>query len=228
MSGLLYPGLQALDEHYLDVDAQFGGVDQRKIFVYAEKYLPILGYKKRAHLMNFMVGGLSGSKMSSSDPDSKIDLLDDAKDVERKIKKAYCEEGNITDNPILQFIKFVIFPVRSLTVESPEFIIQRSEKWGGNLVFKSYQELEAAYEARGVHPGDLKKGTADAINTLLEPIRQVFKNPELQKLAMEAYPSAATPAKAASSNNDDVFKVGVYDTLSSLHLSFFYFLPNFY
>jgi tyrosyl-tRNA synthetase len=28
LSGLLYPGLQALDEEYLGVDAQFGGVDQ--------------------------------------------------------------------------------------------------------------------------------------------------------------------------------------------------------
>lgn len=28
LSGLLYPGLQALDEQYLGVDFQFGGVDQ--------------------------------------------------------------------------------------------------------------------------------------------------------------------------------------------------------
>lgn len=28
LSSLLYPGLQALDEQYLDVDFQFGGVDQ--------------------------------------------------------------------------------------------------------------------------------------------------------------------------------------------------------
>ena len=55
LSGLLYPGLQALDEEYLKVDAQFGGVDQRKIFTFAEKYLPQLGYKKRIHLMNPMV-----------------------------------------------------------------------------------------------------------------------------------------------------------------------------
>lgn len=47
-------GLQALDEEYLKVDAQFGGVDQRKIFTFAEKYLPQLGYAKRAHLMNPM------------------------------------------------------------------------------------------------------------------------------------------------------------------------------
>ena len=28
LSGLLYPGLQALDEEYLDCDFQFGGIDQ--------------------------------------------------------------------------------------------------------------------------------------------------------------------------------------------------------
>lgn len=54
LSGLLYPGLQTLDEHHLKVDAQFGGVDQRKIFTFAEKYLPMLGYEKRVHLMNPM------------------------------------------------------------------------------------------------------------------------------------------------------------------------------
>lgn len=54
VSGLLYPLLQALDEQYLECDAQFGGVDQRKIFTFSEKYLPTLGYEKRIHLMNPM------------------------------------------------------------------------------------------------------------------------------------------------------------------------------
>lgn len=50
----MFSGLQALDEEYLKVDAQFGGIDQRKIFTFAEKYLPQLGYSKRIHLMNPM------------------------------------------------------------------------------------------------------------------------------------------------------------------------------
>ena len=37
VAGLLYPLLQALDEQYLAVDAQFGGLDQRKIFILAER-----------------------------------------------------------------------------------------------------------------------------------------------------------------------------------------------
>jgi tyrosyl-tRNA synthetase len=57
LSGLMYPDLQALGEVYLDVDAQFGGLDQRKIFFFTEKQLPMLGYHKRAHLMNPMVRG---------------------------------------------------------------------------------------------------------------------------------------------------------------------------
>ena len=36
--------LQALDEEYLRVDAQFGGVDQRKIFTFAEKVCVLSSY----------------------------------------------------------------------------------------------------------------------------------------------------------------------------------------
>lgn len=117
ISGLLYPGLQALDEQYLGVDFQFGGVDQRKIFTFAELYLPRLGYAKRAHLMNPMVPGLMGGKMSSSDPDSKIDFLDPPEAVKRKIKKAFCEEGNITENGLLAFTKAVLIPISQLRIE---------------------------------------------------------------------------------------------------------------
>jgi tyrosyl-tRNA synthetase len=67
LSGLLYPILQVLDEQHLDCDIQFGGVDQRKLFTAATEWLPKLGYRVRAHLMNPMMAGLSGAKMSSSD-----------------------------------------------------------------------------------------------------------------------------------------------------------------
>jgi tyrosyl-tRNA synthetase len=45
LSGLLYPILQVLDEEHLGVDAQFGGVDQRKLFTASIEWLPKLGYK---------------------------------------------------------------------------------------------------------------------------------------------------------------------------------------
>lgn len=192
LSGLLYPGLQALDEEYLKVDAQFGGVDQRKIFTLAEKYLPSLGYKKRIHLMNPMVPGLTGTKMSASDEDSKIDLLDGASAVKKKLNKAFCEEGNIDDNGILAFAKFVIFSVLE-TRHQTEFVIERTEENGGTVSFKDYASLEQAFARREVHPLDLKTGVANFINELLEPIRKKFQTPELQKLTKLAYPE---PKKA--------------------------------
>lgn len=56
--------------------------------------------------------GLTGTKMSSSEEDSKIDLLDSAAQVKKKLKKAFCEPGNIVDNGILSFCKHVLFPLR--------------------------------------------------------------------------------------------------------------------
>lgn len=47
--------------------------------------------------------------MSSSEEDSKIDLLDDPATIKRKLKKAFCEPGNIEDNGLLSFVKYVIF-----------------------------------------------------------------------------------------------------------------------
>lgn len=56
---------QALDEEYLKVDAQFGGVDQRKIFTFAEKvrnggFLPCWGVREAWTLPNPLgeVGGI--------------------------------------------------------------------------------------------------------------------------------------------------------------------------
>lgn len=46
LSGLLYPVLQVLDEEYLQVDVQLGGMDQRKLFAAAVEWLPKLGYRK--------------------------------------------------------------------------------------------------------------------------------------------------------------------------------------
>merc|ERR1712223_1714790 len=192
LSGLLYPGLQALDEEYLKCDAQFGGVDQRKIFAYAEKYLPKLGYEKRAHLMNPMVPGLQGAKMSSSDVDSKIDLLDPPSVLKKKLKKAFCEPGNIADNGVLTFCKYVIFPV--VLKKDEKFVIERKPEHGGNVEYAKFEDLEAAFAKEDVFPLDSKTAVEAYLNRLLEPVRKKFETPELKSLANKAYP-VEKPAK---------------------------------
>lgn len=199
LSGLLYPGLQALDEEYLKVDAQFGGVDQRKIFTMSEKYLPQLGYEKRIHLMNPMVPGLAGGKMSSSEVDSKIDLLDSPATVKKKLKKAFCEPGNIAENGLLAFAKHVIF---GLFEPNEKFKISRNEANGGDLNFSAYEDLEICFSEQKLHPADLKASIEFYINRLLDPIRQIFDKPELQKLVANAYPAPVKPKKTEKNNTN--------------------------
>src|SRR3989338_5641127 len=81
LAGLIYPIMQALDEEYLKVDVQYGGVDQRKIFMFARENLPVIGYDARVEIMTPLIPGLIGKKMSASDSRSKVDLLDDEKSV---------------------------------------------------------------------------------------------------------------------------------------------------
>ena len=90
-----------------------------------------------------------GSKMSSSDIDSKIDLLDDPKTVQKKLKKAFCEPGNIENNGVLAFVKHVLFPLSSLK-GTPRFEVSRPEKYGGNVVYASYEAVETAFMAQEV------------------------------------------------------------------------------
>lgn len=189
LSGLLYPGLQALDEHYLNVDAQFGGVDQRKIFTFAEKYLPSLGYEKRIHLMNPMVPGLTGDKMSSSVEDSKIDLLDEPNVIKKKLKKAFCAPGDVANNGVLAFCKHAIFPM----LHGQPFVINRAEKNGGPIIYANIEEVESAFASENLHPGDLKLGVENFINGLLEPIRKKFQEPHLKELLVKAYPPPPKP-----------------------------------
>lgn len=183
LSGLIYPGLQALDEEYLKVDVQFGGVDQRKIFMYARENLPKLGYAKRSHLMNPMVPGLTGTKMSSSEADSKIDLLDPPSQIKKKLKKAFCEEGNIENNGPLSFTKHV------LMVCHGKFELLRREDFGGNKTYTNFAELEEDFGNKLVHPGDLKNSVGSAIDTLLAPIIAKFESDELKQLIENAYPT---------------------------------------
>ena len=202
---------------------------QRKIFTFAELYLPRLGYAKRAHLMNAMVPGLAGGKMSSSDPDSKIDFLDPPDAVRRKIKKAFCEEGNVADNGVLSFVEAVLIPISGLRLEHAAskaassagpaggsgeeaeeqksfvsegapagtvFSVSRDEKYGGPMHFSTYDALRDAFEKRDVHPKDLKGAVADAIVSLLAPIRKRFEeSKEWQEVTGLAYPSPVPEKK---------------------------------
>lgn len=185
VSGLIYAMMQALDEVYLNADVQLGGNDQRKVFVFAHEYLPKLGYERRVHILLPLIPSFTQSgKMSSSDKSSKIDLIDDEKTILEKMKKAFCPEGSVENNGVMMFLKYVIFEI--LKRENKKFVLERPEKWGGNLEYSSYEELEKDFVLKKIHPLDVKMSLAKELNRLLKPIREeVYSKGNLVK---EAYP----------------------------------------
>lgn len=182
LSGMIYPLMQALDEEYLKVDMQFGGVDQRKIMVYAREYLPKVGYSPRIELMNPMIRGLVGEKMSSSMRNTKIDLMDDEETVKNLINKADFIEGD-SNNGVMALLENLIFLRKKELNE--EFIIKRPEKWGGNLTYSSYEEIKKDVLKKAVHPQDVKTALAEEINILLKGFRENEKIKKLYSLAYE-------------------------------------------
>ena len=94
--------------------------------------------------------------MSSSVEDSKIDLLDTPDQVKKKLKKAFCEPGNIENNGILAFCKSVIFPLLKEEGESVDrcpsilsflsaLVLPRSEEYGGPMSFTDYKQMEESF-----------------------------------------------------------------------------------
>jgi tyrosyl-tRNA synthetase len=119
--------------------------------------------------------------MSSSIPGSKIDMMDSEEEVSKKINKAVCEEGNIS-NGLLPFLKYVVMVMKE--DNNKKLILDRPEKFGGKREYSNYSEIETDFANKKLHPMDLKKIVIQEINLLVKDVRS---NKILQKLYKEAY-----------------------------------------
>lgn len=180
LSGLIYPLMQAIDEQYLEVDAQLGGTDQRKIMVLARENLPKLKYDKRIEIMNPLLPGLIGKKMSSSNEESKIDFLDTEEIVKKKMNKAEFVEGD-ADNGIMAFLEYFLMVVKRDKTE--KFVVERPPKFGGNISYSNFEDIKKDVISKKMHPMDLKIAVAKEISKILNKMNQE----KLRKLAEKAY-----------------------------------------
>lgn len=169
VSQMMYPLMQAVDVKHLDVDICYGGIEQRKIHMLAREELEKIGYKKPICIHTPLIVSLGGpeTKMSSSKPETIISVHEDPKSIETKIKKAWCPAGEIKNNPILDVFRFFIF------AKNDKVVLERPEKFGGNLEFNSYEELEKAFK-EGLHPMDLKTACSKYLTEFLKPVRDYF------------------------------------------------------
>jgi tyrosyl-tRNA synthetase len=200
---LRYAPLQVADAFFMQTHIAHAGMDQRKCHVLMREVAPKLDDTfalkmgavsvKPIAVHHALLLGLDkpvlseetkifeASKMSKSNPNSCIFVHDSEEAIARKLKKAYCpmsqegqtEEEKIEEqklNPFLDWSRKMIFPAGKV-IE-----IKRKEEWGGDLLYSTYEELEADYLSGKLHPMDLKNGVADCLVNWFAPIREFVES----------------------------------------------------
>jgi len=173
---LLYPAMQAVDIHYLDVDIAHAGMDQRKIHMLVREIFPLMKWKVPVSVHHKLLPGLKGqgdteyggelTKMSKSDPKSGIFIHDTDNEIRKKINKAWCDEGVIENNPILAIAESIVFR------KFNEVNVERPDEYGGNVSYSNYKELEDDFIEKKLHPGDLKQTIGNYLVEIISPIRE--------------------------------------------------------
>lgn len=181
----IYPAMQAVDIKAMDLDIVHAGMDQRKVHMLAREVFPKMGWKVPVAVHHHLLPGLGeptklgldedsradvliSSKMSKSKPWTSIFVHDTEEQIKDKIKKAWCPEGIVENNPVLEFAKYLLFH------EFQSIEIQRPVKFGGSITFYTYQELQEAYSAKKLHPVDLKNSVSMGIEKIVAPVREHF------------------------------------------------------
>lgn len=180
LAKLLYPPMQAADIHALGADIAHAGMDQRKIHMLAREVFPKMGWKVPVSVHQSLLPGLGGpggsaagggaaAKMSKSSPGSGIFIHDSDDEMRKKVSRAWCEAGTVEGNALLAIARDIVLR------DGAELRIERPEKFGGDASYSSYAELEADYAAKSLHPSDLKSGIADALVSVVGPIRDSLR-----------------------------------------------------
>ena len=192
-ASLFYPCMQAADIFEMNLDIACAGIDQRKAHILAREAGEKLKYGKPVAVHTPMLMGLAGqqgsesgtydedqklssviaAKMSKSKPENTILLHDPPDVIEEKLRKAYCPPKIVDGNPIIEYYRLLAFPNRK------SIKLVRDQKYGGDLEFTAFKDLEDAYKKGDIHPQDLKRAIGTILSELLAPVREYFdRHPE--------------------------------------------------
>ena len=170
LGGLIYPLMQTLDIDALDADIAYGGIDQRGIYMLSRELFADRGEQPPVCVFAPLLSGLAGGKMSASDATSKVNLTDDSNTVAEKLQGAYCPQGEVEDNGVLEYLDYLVFPI--LDERGEPFEIERPDEYGGDLVYENYDELEDDFVSGDLHPQDLKNAAAGYVSSVIDPVRE--------------------------------------------------------
>lgn len=168
---ILYPILQCADIFYFNFDICSMGEDQYNINKIAEKYSEKVNKKTSPLILSHKILlGLDGSnKMSKSQIKTSIYMDDTEDDIKYKIKKCFCPPYNNENNPILEYYKYLIFEY---------YQIVNIKKKNKDIKYIKYLDFEKDYLNRILTPKEIKDNLNLLLNSIIQPVREYFKNNE--------------------------------------------------
>lgn len=199
---LIYPAMQSADIFTMGINITHSGTDQRNVHVVARDAAKELNQIKPVAIHHHLLQGLlkppvwpipeenrdemvEAIKMSKSKPDSAVFIHDSPDEIRRKVGNAFCPEGEVKYNPILDWVKYLVFyDLASQGSTLQGWVVKRDQKFGGDIIYTSYEDLEKDYAEKKLHPMDLKSAVADWLIKKLEPARKYFEDPK-RKTALE-------------------------------------------
>jgi len=200
---LIYPAMQAADIFAQNINLAHAGMDQRKAHVIARDVAPRMrsaggaAPQKPAAVHHPLILGLgkppmwpipqdrqrdlmAAMKMSKSKPNTAVFLHDEPEVIRRKIAKAFCTPGDVTFNPVLDWLRHLVYGLDGRGLH-----LDRSERNGGPVTYETYADLEGAFQRGDLHPMDAKQALADSLVNRLEPAREHFARPEIRAMLEE-------------------------------------------
>ena len=136
--------------------------------------------------------------MSSSDPDSKIDLIDPPEVVRKKFKKAFCPPEKVEGNGVLSFVQYVLLPASALKNNgTPKFVVPRRD--AEPLEYSDIKQIHEDYASGTLQPQTIKPAAVEALLEIMGPIRKAFEeSKEWLETEVLAYPPPPAPVPRAT------------------------------
>ena len=97
-----------------------------------------------------------------------------------KIKKAFCEPGNIGFCPPIQLA--AAFAIQS---SAGKLVVSRSPDNGGDVTYETVDALQNDFVNGSLHPADLKASVANIMVGVLEQLSTAMKQPDAAKAAKD-------------------------------------------
>ena len=102
--------------------------------------------------------------------------------MQRKLKRAFCEPGNVTFCPPVVLAEEAVLQYSAQAA----LVVGRKPDDGGDQRFTNPAEVRDAFASGALHPSDLKPAVRDSVDAILERVRKaVAGDKELKEAEKE-------------------------------------------